>query len=134
MINNNNDLVKEWYSFAMMDFSAAIHLNNTMLPKPLEIICYHCQQSAEKILKGFLISNIIEPPKTHDLQQLCEMCIEINDDFDDLKNVCNDLNRYGVQARYPNEIEVLETDVEMALQSVQTMLEFFEAQGIVIRS
>jgi len=75
MINSNDDLVKEWYRFAMMDFSAATHLNNTMCPKPLEIICYHCQQSAEKFLKGFLISNSIEPPKTHDLQELCEMCL-----------------------------------------------------------
>jgi len=41
MTNSNDDLVKEWYRFAMMDLNAAIYLN-TMYPKPLEIICYHC--------------------------------------------------------------------------------------------
>jgi hypothetical protein len=32
-----------------------------------EIICFHCQQSAEKYLKAFLFSNDIEPDKTHNL-------------------------------------------------------------------
>jgi len=133
MIETNDDLVKEWYRFAMMDFSTALHLNDTMYPKPLEIICYHCQQSAEKIFKGFLISNNIEPPKTHDLNQLRMMCIEINNDFEDLKDVSEELNPYGVQPRYPGEIEVSEADVAKALQSVQIMIEFFDEQGIKVK-
>ena len=134
MTNNNDDLVKEWYRFAMMDLSAAKLLYDTMQPKSIEIICYHCQQSAEKILKGYLISNGIDAPKTHDLQLLCEMCMKINGDFKDLKDVCQELNPYGVQPRYPNEIEVSETDDEKALKNVQTMIDFFEAQGISICS
>ena len=50
MTDNNNELVKDWYEFAVMDFNAAKHLWNIMHPKPLEIICYHCQQAVEKIL------------------------------------------------------------------------------------
>jgi len=126
--NKNNDLSQDWYKFAMMDINAAIHLNNTMTPKPLEIICYHCQQSAEKMLKGFLVSNSIDPPKIHDLPLLRIMCVEINNDFEELYDICKDLTPYGVQPRYPNEIEVSETDVETAIQNVQTMIEFFETQ------
>lgn len=44
--------VKEWLEFAKMDLDAAKHLNDTFYPKPLQIICYHCQQSAEKALKA----------------------------------------------------------------------------------
>ena len=128
MTDNRNDLVKEWYRFAMMDLNAATTLNQYMEPKPLEIICYHCQQSAEKMLKGFLISNSIDPPKIHDLQLLRIMCVEINNDFEELYDICKDLTPYGVQPRYPNEIEVSETDVETAIQNVQTMIEFFETQ------
>ena len=116
-----------------MDFAAAKHLCDTMHPKPLEIICYHCQQSAEKILKSFLVSNKIDPPKTHDLQLLRKMCEDINDKFQLLYDVCKDLNPYGVQPRYPNEIEVLEIDAENALKSVQKMIEFFEAQNIELK-
>ena len=37
----------EWLDFAYMDLSAAEHLL-TMRPLPVEIICYHCEQAAEK--------------------------------------------------------------------------------------
>ena len=59
---------KEWLDFAAMDLGAAEHLL-TMYPVPLEIICYHCEQAAEKTLKGILVAFHMEPPKTHDLVQ-----------------------------------------------------------------
>lgn len=128
MIESNNDLAREWYRFAMMDLISAKHLCS-LNPKPLEIICYHCQQSAEKLLKGFLVSNNIETPKTHDLVQLRDMCAEVNGNFEELYDVCAFLTRYGVQPRYPNEIEVLEEDAERALQSTHIMAAFFESRG-----
>ena len=73
MTDSNNELVKEWYKFSMRDFASANTLNEHMHPKPLEIICYLSQQSAEKMLKGYLVSISIEPPRIHDLQHLtCE--------------------------------------------------------------
>lgn len=39
---NNNDIIKEWLRFSETDLAAAQHLYNNMYPKPLEIICYHC--------------------------------------------------------------------------------------------
>ena len=128
MTDNVNDLVKEWYRFSMMDLNAAKYLCG-MQPKPLEIICYHCRQSAEKMLKDFLIANSIDPPKIHDLRRLCEMCMEINDIFANLKDVCIVLNPYGVQPRYPDEMELLDEDVEKALRNVQAMVEFFESHA-----
>ena len=133
MTDSNNDLVQGWYRFSMMDFISAKALNEHVHPKPLEIICYHCQQSAEKMLKGFLISNDIEAPKTHDLTLLHEMCIGISENFEELKENCAFLTRYGIQPRYPDEIEILETDMDRALKSVQTMIEFFEGHGIEVR-
>jgi len=134
MTDNNsdlNDLAKEWYRFAVRDFMVAKHLNETMYPKPIENICYQCQQSAEKFLKGFLISNrIIDPPKTHDLIQLRTMCAEINEKFEEVRDICQRLTRYGVQPRYPNEIEILESDAEAALQNAREMIEFYKSQGI----
>lgn len=56
----------EWLDFAYMDLSAAEHLL-TMRPLPVEIICYHCEQAAEKFLKATLVQFDREPPKTHDL-------------------------------------------------------------------
>ena len=45
---------QEWQRIAAMDLSTAEYLLG-MSPLPIEIICYHCQQSAEKYLKGYLV-------------------------------------------------------------------------------
>jgi HEPN domain-containing protein len=48
----NADLVNEWLSRANDDLTSAEHLFNTMQPIPLDIVAFHCQQSAEKNLKS----------------------------------------------------------------------------------
>lgn len=53
-MKNESD-VKEWVRYANMDVLSANHLNEIQYPKPLEIICYHCQQAAEKMLKALLL-------------------------------------------------------------------------------
>ncbi len=45
---------QEWIRFAEMDLGSAEYLLN-MHPTPVEVICYHCQQSAEKYLKGYIV-------------------------------------------------------------------------------
>jgi HEPN domain-containing protein len=42
-------LADEWLQFAYMDIDSAQFLYDNKHPRPLEIICYHCQQSAEKL-------------------------------------------------------------------------------------
>ena len=62
----------EWLSFAETDLGVARHLYESYHPKPLEIICYHCQQSAEKAIKAVIIANGAQGgmPKLHDLSFL----------------------------------------------------------------
>lgn len=47
----NKETAKEWFEIAERDLASAEFLQE-MRPIPVEIICYHCQQSAEKYLKG----------------------------------------------------------------------------------
>ena len=60
---------REWYNMAAMDLGVASHLDATYHPKPLEIICYHCQQAAEKAIKALIVYYGAEGgmPKLHDL-------------------------------------------------------------------
>lgn len=60
---NGKSLSSEWLDMAEMDLNAAEYLLG-MRPIPIEIICYHCEQAAEKLLKGALVRFDIEPPKT----------------------------------------------------------------------
>ncbi|MTI96711.1 MAG: HEPN domain-containing protein [Firmicutes bacterium] len=111
---------QQWQRFAAMDLKSAEYLLN-MHPVPVEVICYHCQQSAEKYLKGYLVLNGINPPKTHDLDELCKNCGSLLDDFADIADHCSDLNAYGIQPRYPMEVSLSETDMMQALNSARAI-------------
>ena len=121
------DLSSEWLELAEMDLGAAKYLLG-MRPVPVEIICYHCEQAAEKFLKGALTLFQIEPPKTHDLLQLCKMCCEVDERFAQLVDACVELTPYGVQIRYPSNLELNETDMHIALRECGMIREF--TQGI----
>ena len=119
-----HEYVREWFDYADTDLASAEYLCG-MHPKPLEIICYHCQQSAEKNLKGYLIFNgIAEPPKIHNLDDLCELCSNYDERFSELNVACNILTVYGVQPRYPNEMEILEHDMLNALKYARQIQDF----------
>ncbi|HMB45731.1 MAG TPA: HEPN domain-containing protein [Candidatus Methanoperedens sp.] len=54
----------KWFEYAENDFEAAKILSLQVKPK-LEIVCYHCQQCAEKMLKGYIASKNGKLQKTH---------------------------------------------------------------------
>lgn len=116
-------IVNEWIDFANQDIHSAKYLLG-MRPVPMEIICYHCEQAAEKVLKGYLIHQDIEPPRTHDLRLLCKMCAEIDNAFDEISQSCVNLTSYGVQPRYPFEIEILDTDMQTAIVDADHVMDF----------
>lgn len=117
----NEQLIKEWMDFAEMDFLTAKHLYEHMYPKPLEIICYHCQQCIEKLLKGVLISKDVTLRKTHDLGLLAEMLQDYTDVDEKYLEMCDDLTPYGVKIRYPQELFIEEYNVEKALEETQEL-------------
>lgn len=117
------ELVDEWMQFASADVNTARHLEETMYPKPLEIICYHCQQSAEKALKAFLVSNEITPPRTHNLNELLKMCEEFEPNFSEMAKYCEFLTRYGVAPKYPHGVHITESDAKIAIKYAQAIYE-----------
>ena len=129
-MNVENSLA-EWLRLAEMDLATAHHMFETYHPKPLEIVCFHAQQAAEKMLKAFLVSHSIEPPKTHDMQVLCEMCVECDARINDVYEPAVLLSRYAVMPRYPAEIEILEHDAVSAIIHTDTVVEFIK--GIITR-
>ena len=96
----NNDKIKEWIRFAEMDRDTVNILFNSH-KKPIEIICYHCQQAVEKYLKACLIMYNTPVLKTHDLAELNTICTQHNNGFSSILDECIYLTDFGVQARYP---------------------------------
>lgn len=56
----NENLVKNWIEFSDMDANVANFTFLNMYPKPVELICYHCQHMAQKAL--------------NDMNTVCEWC------------------------------------------------------------
>ena len=121
---SDNKIIKEWLRISHNDLISAQHLFNDLYPKQTEIACYHSQQCAEKALKGYLISLDIEPPYTHNLIELCQMCIIHESSFLDILDQCSDLNPYGVAVKYPNELAVDEIVAKKALADAKIVYDF----------
>lgn len=115
---NNKDIANEWFNFAENDLKSAKFLLQ-MKPQPLEIICYHCQQSAEKYLKGYIAFKGGELIKTHDLTLLNKVCIEYDGDFQVIMDDTIELIDYGVHVRYPFHLELEEDDARKAIESAE---------------
>jgi HEPN domain-containing protein len=68
-----------------------------------DLICFHCQQSAEKYLKAFLIERGVPFPKTHRLEDLLLLLVPHDPSLRSLRRTVVTLSRYAVEYRYPDE-------------------------------
>lgn len=69
---------EKWFSKAKEDLGMA------KLGLPSEYfssVTYHCQQAAEKYLKGYLCFKGEQITKTHDLVKSLEQCMKFDKDF-----------------------------------------------------
>jgi len=113
----------EWFYFADADLDSALILNDAHR-KHNTIICYHCQQAAEKYLKAFLCYNGVTPPKIHALETLCALCSEFDSSFNDLAKGCAYLSPFAVHARYPLEMEITNANTVKSLEIAQKTKDF----------
>ena len=121
---SDSKLVQEWLKYSQNDLISAKHLYEDLYPKQTEIACYLSQQCAEKALKGFLFFIDTEPPKHHNLIELCQKCIKKDNSFSDILDACADLTPYGVAVRYPNELAVDDTIAKSAIDKAQVIYDF----------
>jgi len=92
--------------------------------KPYEVVCYHCAQAIEKLLKGFLIYHNILPAKTHNLIKLLEKCIEIDQRFDAFFDDFDFLNDVNNEVRYPDWIDLTDDFVIKSINIVERFIDF----------
>jgi HEPN domain-containing protein len=119
-----HDLAKDWIRFAKSDLTTAKQMFYNVTPREIEISCYHTQQCAEKSLKAYLISKNIDPPRTHDLVELNNLCAIHDSGFSTIQSYCIALNPYGVHVRYPNELAVDDSITKNAIENAQKIFEF----------
>jgi HEPN domain-containing protein len=120
--------IEEWVSIAHADYDYALKTSKVFYPAPIEMICYHCQQSVEKILKAYSLANGNKLTKTHDLEVLIDQCKQHSPDFDRYAKICSKITSYVAISRYPPKIEITKEDMKIALNSTRDILEFTESK------
>ncbi len=112
-----------WLRKAANDLRADDH-EFTAVPPLLEDIVFHCQQAAEKAMKGLLTWHNRPFRKTHSLEEIGEQCLEIDSKIEPLVDRAVPLTAYAWKFRYPGEPEAPSVaDAEEALVVAREVFE-----------
>jgi HEPN domain-containing protein len=113
-------VLNEWIAKAESDYKGAVDLNRRRREPLYDLVCYHCQQCAEKYLNAFLILKGDTPPLIHGLAQLLNQCASYDASLIALMPLAQRLNPYGVAARYPGTT-ITVTDASDALTALRSL-------------
>lgn len=97
--------VRSWLKKAADDLRGA-DLDLAATPPFLEDALFHCQQAAEKSMKGFLTAHDRIFRKTHDLDELAAACEAIEPVLEGVLQPARDLAVFAWEFRYPGDAPV----------------------------
>jgi HEPN domain-containing protein len=92
---------KAWIRKAEADLRMAKNDLQTSPDPNLDGICFHCQQTAEKLLKALLVERNVAFPRTHDLGLIAQLVIPSDLALTVLHSDLVRLSRFAVAFRYP---------------------------------
>jgi HEPN domain-containing protein len=120
-------LARQWATKAANDLLSAD--NNLKAEEvPFDVVCFHCQQAVEKLLKAFLVASGHAAPRTHDLLLLLEAVLQISPAAEMLRDELALLMPYAVEVRYPDEwFEPSAEDVQEARQAADRVLGWLQS-------
>ena len=70
---------------------------------PLDTVCFHCQQAAEKFIKAFLVFYGKQFPFSHNLADLVALCMQVDLAFAAIQRKAETLTPFAVEIRYPDD-------------------------------
>ncbi|WP_242661384.1 HEPN domain-containing protein [Alkaliphilus metalliredigens] len=88
-----------------------------------ELVAFHSQQAAEKILKAYIINKAGVIISSHSLVFLCKEASKYEGSFKYLIKDCAFLNQYYIETRYPAEdnLVVSEEEVEECIKIAENL-------------
>ena len=126
MDDTRRELVCSWLTKAASDLKSA-RLLGMAEEAPLDTAIYHCQQTAEKAVKAFLVSRGVTPDKTHDVRKLTLQASNFEPRFNEFIERAAVLTPYAWEFRYPDDLaETYPTteEFDVAVQHAQAIYEF----------
>ena len=115
------DEVREWLYKARSDLlSARILMEHD--PSVLDTAAFHCQQTAEKVLKAFLVWKGVRFEKAHSLTYLLDLCEAKEAGLAPLRERAEILAPFAVEIRYPGEaMEVSREEAQETLAAAEAV-------------
>jgi HEPN domain-containing protein len=119
---------EEWLLKSKRDLDTA----NALFEKAYyDTSIYHTQQCAEKALKAYCVYCLQPLIKTHDLEKILKICINLDKSFEELDLLAISLNGLDVRFRYPDiEFEPEETEVKDAILWAEEILDFVKSKCV----
>ena len=124
-----NPLTLEWVELAEDDYdSVKLHVQRSSERPRYNKTCFNAQQCIEKYLKAWLQEANLPTPRTHELNELLDLCVPTRPAWEAWRTDFSAFDKYAVDARYPGYIAT-EADAEHAVgicnevrQTVRDML------------
>ncbi|MGI8827899.1 MAG: HEPN domain-containing protein [Chloroflexota bacterium] len=83
---------------------------------------FHCQQAAEKAMKGFLAWHNVPFRRVHSLEEIGEQCLQIEPELRQILDRAVPLTEYAWKFRYPGELaEPTATEAQNALATAHAV-------------
>ena len=124
MTDAKAQLVRNWLTKAQHDLTSARVLAASN-PPLLDTAIYHCQQAAEKAVKGYLVFCDQEVEHVHDLEVLIRAAMSCAQEFVDWIDVGIELTPYARIYRYPGyATEPSREQFDQAISAAEGLYEF----------
>jgi HEPN domain-containing protein len=124
------DEVRAWFGKAQRDLRAA-RVDLDADPPLLEDAAFHCQQAAEKAIKGLLVRRDIPFDKTHDIKELATLMPPRDADLQGLARRASRLTAYAWKYRYPgDEPEPSVHEIDEAVALAEEVVGTFEPRAM----
>jgi HEPN domain-containing protein len=122
------DEARRWFAIAEQDLRVAL-LCLAAQPPASDAAAYHCQQSAEKLIKGLMVAAAVPFRRVHDLDELADQAVRHFPNLASYLNFCRPLSRWGTVFRYPTLGDAAEVgpSVEEIGEAIGQLSEFRRA-------
>lgn len=124
MSDAKDELVRSWLIKAHRDLLSARKLVESDTPL-FDTAAYHCQQAAEKAVKGYLLYHDVRFEKSHDVELLVSQSAVLDRGFSVCVEAARLLTPLAVEYRYPGDyIEPEPEEFREAFDAAQAIFDF----------
>lgn len=100
----------DWYDKSSKDLEGAKILFK--YGGDLSIVAFHCQQSIEKLLKGYILKETQTLSEGHSLVYLCRQIMNFDSSIRMYLKDCAYINQFYLETRYPADLPTIITNEE----------------------